>query len=163
MSKKVTPRSTAACRSAVISFLSFAVPRALTALSPLQYQKQLRLQTARQRMLMDGIDASSAAYEVGYESISQFSREYSRFFGLPPMRDVKALRAATPPQQREQTTLCGLLCELDAMFGDATLLPNNPILAASCGEETRLKDVTRMQRSHSNAKRSASFSAYENI
>jgi AraC-like DNA-binding protein len=68
--------------------------RALTALSPLQYQKQLRLQTARQRMLMDGIDASSAAYEVGYESISQFSREYSRFFGLPPMRDVKALRAA---------------------------------------------------------------------
>jgi AraC-like DNA-binding protein len=68
--------------------------RALTAMSPLQYQKQLRLQTARQRMLMDGIDASSAAYEVGYESISQFSREYSRFFGLPPMRDVKALRAA---------------------------------------------------------------------
>jgi len=68
--------------------------RSLTALSPLQYQKQLRLHTARQRMLMDGIDASSAAYEVGYESISQFSREYSRFFGLPPMRDVKALRAA---------------------------------------------------------------------
>jgi AraC-like DNA-binding protein len=68
--------------------------RALTALSPLQYQKQLRLQAARQRMLMDGIDASSAAYEVGYESISQFSREYSRFFGLPPMRDVKSLRAA---------------------------------------------------------------------
>jgi AraC-like DNA-binding protein len=69
--------------------------RALTTMSPLQYQKQLRLQTARQRMLMDGIDASSAAYEVGYESISQFSREYSRFFGLPPMRDVKALRAAS--------------------------------------------------------------------
>lgn len=70
--------------------------RALTALSPLQYQKQLRLQTARQRMLMDGIGASTAAYEVGYESISQFSREYRRFFGLPPMRDVKSLRAATP-------------------------------------------------------------------
>ena len=67
--------------------------RALTSMSPLQYQKQLRLQTARQRMLMDGIDASSAAYEVGYESISQFSREYSRFFGLPPMRDIKTLRA----------------------------------------------------------------------
>ncbi|MGA7522382.1 MAG: AraC family transcriptional regulator [Acidobacteriaceae bacterium] len=66
--------------------------RALTAMSPLQYQKQLRLQTARQRMLMDGIDATSAAYEVGYESISQFSREYSRFFGQPPMRDIKALR-----------------------------------------------------------------------
>jgi AraC-like DNA-binding protein len=66
--------------------------RALTAMSPLQYQKQLRLQTARQRMLMDGIDATSAAYEVGYESVSQFNREYSRFFGQPPMRDVKALR-----------------------------------------------------------------------
>jgi AraC-like DNA-binding protein len=66
--------------------------RALTAISPLQYQKQLRLQAARQRMVMDGIDASSAAYEVGYESVSQFSREYSRFFGQPPLRDVKALR-----------------------------------------------------------------------
>ena len=61
-------------------------------MSPLQYQKQLRLQTARQRMLMDGLDATTAAYEVGYESVSQFSREYSRFFGLPPIRDVKALK-----------------------------------------------------------------------
>jgi AraC-like DNA-binding protein len=68
--------------------------RALTAMSPLQYQKQLRLQTARQRMLMDGLDATSAAYEVGYESISQFSREYSRFFGQPPIRDIKSLRDA---------------------------------------------------------------------
>jgi len=66
--------------------------RALTAMSPLQYQKQLRLQRARERMLMDGVDATSAAYEVGYESVSQFNREYSRFFGQPPMRDVKALR-----------------------------------------------------------------------
>jgi AraC-like DNA-binding protein len=66
--------------------------RALTSMSPLQYQKQLRLQTARQRMLMDGLDATSAAYEVGYESVSQFSREYSRFFGQPPIRDIKSLR-----------------------------------------------------------------------
>jgi AraC-like DNA-binding protein len=66
--------------------------RALTAMSPLQYQKQLRLQAARERMLMDGLDATSAAYEVGYESVSQFSREYSRFFGQPPLRDIKALR-----------------------------------------------------------------------
>jgi AraC-like DNA-binding protein len=66
--------------------------RALTAMSPLQYQKQLRLQTARQRMLMDGIDATSAAYDVGYESVSQFNREYSRLFGQPPIRDIKALR-----------------------------------------------------------------------
>jgi len=72
--------------------------RALTALSPLQYQKQLRLQAARARMLMDGLDAASAAFEVGYESASQFNREYSRFFGQPPMRDVRTLRApATNP------------------------------------------------------------------
>ena len=68
--------------------------RALTAMSPLQYQKQLRLQAARQRMLMEGIDVTNAAYEVGYESVSQFSREYSRCFGQPPMRDVRSLRAA---------------------------------------------------------------------
>jgi len=68
--------------------------RALTAMSPLQYQKQLRLQAARRRMLIDGLDATTAAYEVGYESASQFSREYSRFFGKPPMRDIKASRDA---------------------------------------------------------------------
>ncbi len=70
--------------------------RALTAMSPLQYQKRLRLQAARQRMFMDGIDATGAAYEVGYESVSQFNREYSRYFGQPPMRDIKALREAGP-------------------------------------------------------------------
>jgi AraC-like DNA-binding protein len=69
--------------------------RALTTMSPLQYQKQLRLQRARERMLMDGMDATSAAYEVGYESVSQFNREYSRFFGQPPMRDIKTLRATS--------------------------------------------------------------------
>lgn len=68
--------------------------RALTAMSPLQYQKQLRLQAAKQRMLMDGIDASSAAFEVGYESVSQFNREYRRLFGQPPMTDIKARRLA---------------------------------------------------------------------
>lgn len=66
--------------------------RALTAMSPLQYQKHLRLRVARERMLKDGIDATTAAFEVGDESVSQFNREYSRFFGQPPMRDVKALR-----------------------------------------------------------------------
>jgi AraC-like DNA-binding protein len=67
--------------------------RALTAMSPLQYQKQLRLHAARERMLMDGMDAASAAFEVGYESASQFNREYSRFFGQPPMRDIRTLRS----------------------------------------------------------------------
>jgi AraC-like DNA-binding protein len=66
--------------------------RSLTAMSPLQYQKRLRMHAARVRMLTEGIDAASAAFEVGYESASQFNREYSRFFGQPPMRDVKALR-----------------------------------------------------------------------
>jgi len=67
--------------------------RALTAMSPLQYQKQVRLQAARSRMLVDGLDAASAAFEVGYESASQFNREYSRFFGQPPMRDIRTLRS----------------------------------------------------------------------
>jgi AraC-like DNA-binding protein len=67
--------------------------RVLTDMSPLQYQKQLRLQAARGRMLMDGLDAASAAFEVGYESASQFNREYSRLFGQPPMRDMRTLRA----------------------------------------------------------------------
>jgi AraC-like DNA-binding protein len=67
--------------------------REMTAMSPVQYQKQLRLQAARTRMLTDGFDASSAAIEVGYESVSQFNREYSRLFGQPPMRDIRARRS----------------------------------------------------------------------
>ncbi|MDE3104579.1 MAG: AraC family transcriptional regulator [Acidobacteriota bacterium] len=69
--------------------------RSLTSMSPLQYQKRLRLHTARERMLLEGIDAASAAFEVGYESPSQFSREYRRLFGQPPMRDVKTRRTPT--------------------------------------------------------------------
>jgi AraC-like DNA-binding protein len=69
----------------------------LTAMSPLQYQKQLRLQAARGRMLVDGLDAASAAFEVGYESASQFNREYSRLFGQPPMRDIRTLRSPGAP------------------------------------------------------------------
>jgi AraC-like DNA-binding protein len=57
-----------------------------------QYQKQLRLQSPRNLMLNGAMDAASAAFEVGYESPSQFNREYSRFFGQPPVRDVRALR-----------------------------------------------------------------------
>jgi AraC-like DNA-binding protein len=72
--------------------------RALTTMSPLQYQKQLRLQAARERMLMDGLDAASAAFEVGYESATQFNREYSRFFGQPPMRDIRTLRSPGAPR-----------------------------------------------------------------
>jgi AraC-like DNA-binding protein len=70
--------------------------RALTDMTPLQYQKRLRLQAARTLML-EGRDAASAAFEVGYESASQFNREYSRYFGRSPVRDVKALRAPVLP------------------------------------------------------------------
>jgi len=66
--------------------------RSMTALSPLQYQKQLRLQEARRLMLTEHIDAASAAFQVGYESPSQFSREYSRLYGAPPVRDIMTLR-----------------------------------------------------------------------
>ena len=66
--------------------------RALTGLSPLQYQKQLRLQEARQLMLNQHLDAGHAGGLVGYESASQFSREYSRLFGNPPQRDVNRMR-----------------------------------------------------------------------
>jgi AraC-like DNA-binding protein len=71
--------------------------RMLTSMSPLQYQKQLRLQSARNLMLNNGLDAASAAFEVGYESATQFNREYSRFFGQPPMRDIRTLRSSVVP------------------------------------------------------------------
>lgn len=65
---------------------------ALTALSPLQYQKRLRLYEARKLMLTEQMDAANAAYQVGYESPSQFSREYRRLFGSPPLRDIRNLK-----------------------------------------------------------------------
>ena len=63
-----------------------------TSLSPLQFQKQLRLIEARRLMLAEGMSASSAAFAVGYESVPQFTREYGRLFGRPPVRDIKAAR-----------------------------------------------------------------------
>jgi AraC-like DNA-binding protein len=61
-------------------------------MSPLQYQKWLRLNEARRLMLNEHLDAASAAFKVGYESPSQFSREYGRFFGSPPKRDITTMR-----------------------------------------------------------------------
>jgi len=66
--------------------------RSMTALSPLQFQKQLRLQEARRLMLTERMDAANAAFQVGYESPSQFNREYNRQFGAPPLRDITKLR-----------------------------------------------------------------------
>ncbi len=78
--------------------------RALTAMSPVQYQKRLRLQAARELMLVEGLDAASSAFEVGYESASQFNREYRRFFGQPPMRDVRALKSEEAPSMNSGVT-----------------------------------------------------------
>ncbi|MBI4749060.1 MAG: AraC family transcriptional regulator [Acidobacteria bacterium] len=69
--------------------------KAVTAMSPLQYQKQIRLQEARRLMLSEALDAATASFNVGYESPSQFSREYSRLFGAPPQRDIARLRSAS--------------------------------------------------------------------
>jgi len=66
--------------------------RAVTSLSPLQFQKQLRLIEAKRLMLARGLSSSHAAFEVGYESVPQFTREYGRLFGLSPAKDVKAAR-----------------------------------------------------------------------
>jgi transcriptional regulator GlxA family with amidase domain len=74
--------------------------RTLTQMSPLQYQKRMRLHMARVRMMTEGLDAASVAFEVGYESATQFSREYRRLFGQPPMRDIKARQLAEFEQNR---------------------------------------------------------------
>ncbi|SBS27620.1 Regulatory protein PchR [Marinomonas aquimarina] len=66
--------------------------RSVTSMTPLQFQKKLRLNEARRLMLTENLDASATTYKVGYESPSQFSREYARYFGLPPKKDIEALR-----------------------------------------------------------------------
>ncbi|RYX86127.1 AraC family transcriptional regulator [bacterium] len=68
--------------------------KAVTALTPLQFQKQLRLQEARRLMVGEALDAATAGYRVGYDDASHFNREYKRLFGVPPMRDVERIREA---------------------------------------------------------------------
>jgi AraC-like DNA-binding protein len=83
--------------------------RAMTAMSPLQYQKRFRLHEARRLMLTQCLDAGSAALEVGYESATQFNREYRRLFGRPPLRDVKALRSRHADPVGHYTRIMSLL------------------------------------------------------
>lgn len=71
--------------------------RAITSLTPLQFQKQLRLIEARRKLLSDGAAISNAAHDVGYESVPQFTRDYGRLFGMPPARDLKAARSRMRP------------------------------------------------------------------
>ncbi len=73
--------------------------RQVTSMSPLQYQKQVRLQEARRLLSVETTDAASVAFKVGYESPSQFSREYRRLFGQPPMRDLDRLRTLVTVQE----------------------------------------------------------------
>jgi len=95
-------RLAAAARMSVSAFHRHF--RALTSLAPLQFQKQLRLVEARRLMRDLGVPATAAAFDVGYQSVSQFNREYARMFGAPPMRDTRALRqhgaGAQSPAQR---------------------------------------------------------------
>lgn len=67
--------------------------KTVTAMTPLQFQKRVRLQEARRLMLGEGLDATNAAYRVGYADAAYFSREYKSVFGNPPMRDIQMLRA----------------------------------------------------------------------
>lgn len=75
--------------------------RAMTAMSPLQFQKHLRLHHARDLMLSQSLDAATAAARVGYESPTQFSREYRRAFGHPPIRDIRAILNSSEPNRRD--------------------------------------------------------------
>jgi AraC-like DNA-binding protein len=86
--------------------------RAVTAMTPIQYQKRLRLLAARRMLLFEPRDAAAIAFSVGYESASQFSREYARMFGLPPIRDMARFKVPAPsrpvaskPRSREAAEL----------------------------------------------------------
>jgi AraC-like DNA-binding protein len=85
----------------------------LTSLTPIQYQKQMRLLEARRLMIEAGANVTGAAYRVGYESVSQFSREYARMFGIPPKRDMADLQRARHGRSSEKTT--SYTCELDGV------------------------------------------------
>ncbi|OWP20523.1 hypothetical protein CBF90_16510 [Microbacterium sp. AISO3] len=71
--------------------------KAVTSMSPLEFRTQLRMQEARRLMVAEGMDAARAGFLVGYESPSQFSRDYARIFGTPPARDASRLREAAVP------------------------------------------------------------------
>lgn len=77
--------------------------KTVTAMSPLQFQKQLRLQEARRLLLVEDLDAASAGYRVGYDDASYFNREYKKFFGEPPMRNVERLRETLPADMAMMT------------------------------------------------------------
>lgn len=95
--------------------------KTLTAVSPLQFQKQLRLLEARRLMVTEAMSVTSAALHVGYESASQFSREYTRMFGVPPKRDVEALKARVAPNNAHASTNDAMRGRLDASAPKITM------------------------------------------
>ena len=92
--------------------------RTVTAMSPLQYQKRWRLNEAKRLMLTERLDAATAALQVGYESASQFSREYTRMFGAPPLRDIMKTRRSPMVECRDDRSfsLIGALSSLPLSF-----------------------------------------------
>jgi hypothetical protein len=108
-------------------------------MSPLQYQKQLRLVAARERMLVEGIDAASAAFEVGYESASQFNREYKRFFGQPPMRDIKVRRLGNG----QRLTILQIILSEWSLYGNYRWHPPWSVVLMLHNESTRSETVSR--------------------
>ncbi len=102
--------------------------KTVTSMSPLQFQKQLRLQEARRLILAQAMDAALAGHSVGYDSPSQFSREYRRLFGAPPIRDVQRLRASEAPLYADGLSPNSLL---PAELGNSRVRYEEPCIAAA--------------------------------
>jgi len=104
--------------------------RAVTAMSPLQFQKRIRLHEARRMLLSQKLDAASVSFDVGYESPSQFSREYRRLFGAPPGRDAAQGRRERIAQAVSQAVRASLLNEsVSKPAGENTIRQNLPVFA----------------------------------
>jgi len=108
--------------------------RAVTAMSPLQFQKRIRLHEARRMLLSQKLDAASVSFDVGYESPSQFSREYRRLFGAPPGRDAAQARRERIAQAVSHAVRACLLNEtvsetVSKPASETTIRQNSPVFA----------------------------------
>jgi AraC-like DNA-binding protein len=120
--------------------------KAVTALSPLQFQKQLRLQEARRLMLGEDLDAASAAYRVGYHDASHFNREYKSLFGVPPMRDVQRLR-------EEASAIQSMPSRWRLPVARQSLLSCRPYQGIRVGDRCRIVSIIGQHPNRSFAKR----------
>jgi AraC-like DNA-binding protein len=108
--------------------------RAVTSFSPRQFQKQLPLIEARRLMLSQGLSASSAAFAVGYESVQQFTREYGRMFGLPPVRDTQAAKRLTESAAEDDNQASALASPVGQVMAAYRLHIAGPAGAGVCAE-----------------------------